>query len=324
MKMKMRFALVLAAMAMLASFGASAQTANGQGVAVGTAIVQTGDTTAQVGVTVGGTHLDVGGTAVNFAAARPAKLQGALPGIPGSYGPPGLFIDQTNSVNIASVPFVTYFDWAFNSAKPELTQYRVGTVPYSAFKVGGASGKTTMYFVGSPGYFNPANGAKAEFIESRLSSATAVIPLGYLFVSPEPGHEQNVSLPLIEFDALQFVGGTLKGYPNLALIKSPHAMGAGLGQMAKGTSMGAGIGGSHTGLTGFLGLTLGGSTGDSVTFMVSQLSVPYLVVALDPSGVLVEPDAYDKWHVAKQQAAVTASSPVSAAAAVTDSRLKKK
>ncbi len=323
--MKMCFALVLAAM--LASFGASAQTANGQGTGVGTAIVQTGDTTAstQVGVTVEGTRVDVGGTAVNFSAARPARLQGALPGIPGSYGPPGLFVTQTNSVNIASVPFVTYYDWAFNSARPELTRYQVGTVPYSAFKVGGASGKTTMYFVGSPGYFNPANGAKAEFIESRLSSATAVIPLGYLFVSPEPGHEQNVSLPLIEFDALQFVGGTLKGYPNLALIKSPHAMGAGLGQMAKGTSMGAGIGGSHTSLTGFLGLTLGGSTGDSVTFMVSQLSVPYLVVALDPNGVLVEPDAYDKWHAAKQQqAAVSASPPVAAAAVVTEGRSKRK
>lgn len=281
-------------------------------VIVGGTTVRTGDAISGAGASIDGVTLQQGMT---FQASKPARLQGAFPGILGAYGPAALFLDKTGSVNPGSVPFVLFYDRLFASAKPELMRHRVGSVPYTASKVPGASGKTEAYFVGAPGYFNPADGSAAQFIDPQTDPTQSVIPLGYLVVSPTSGNEDGVSLPVIDHDALQFAG-TLKGYPHLVLIKSAQAMGAGLGQIATGSSLGAGLGGSHTSFTGLLGFNIGGSKGDSITFMVSRLAVVYLVVAYDVNGVLLPPAAFETWvaEQQKQASVVVATAPVPAAA----------
>lgn len=283
--------------------------------------VRTGDTISGAGASIDRVTLQQG---VTFEADKPSRLQGALPGIPGAYGPPALFVDKANSANIASVPFILFHNRLFAKAKPELIRHRVGSSPYTAFDVPGASQRTKMYFIGAPGYFNQTDGSATQFIDPRTDPTKPVIPLGYLVVSPTSGNEDGVSLPVIDYDALQFAG-TLKGYPHLVLIKSAQAMGAGLGQVASGSSLGAGLGGSHSSFTGLLGVSIGGSKGDSVTFMVSRLAVVYLVVAYDENGVLLPSDAFETWVAKEQQkqsAAASAPASVSAAAAVAGTKKK--
>ncbi len=310
---------VLAQTSSVAGAGAAANVVVGgtnTNVWSGDTNLRTGDTTVRTGDAISGSGASIDGVTlqqgITFEASKPARLQGVLPGIPGAYGPAALFLGTTGSVNPNAVPFVLFHDRWF-AAKPELIRHRVGSSPYTAFDVPGASQRTKLYFVGSPSYFNPADGSAAKFIDPQTDPTQSVIPLGYLVVSPTPGNEDGVSLPVIDHDALQFAG-TLRGYPHLVLIKSAQAMGAGLGQIASGSSLGAGLGGSHTSLTGLLGLSIGGSKGDSVTFMVSRLAVVYLVVAYDERGMLLPPAAFEMWVAQEQQKQAAVSAPVSAAA----------
>lgn len=259
-----------------------------------------------------------------FDAAKPSKLQGALPGIPAAYGPTPLFVPNTNSVNVASVPFVLYYDRLFSAAYPAFMERRAGSRPFKAFGVLGESKKTTMYFIGSPSYFNSQAGA-APVSVAQLSAKESLVPLGYLVVSPVAGQETNVSLPVIVDDAMSYAE-TLRGYDKIVLIQSAQAMGAGLGQIASGSSIGGGIGGSSTSVAGFIGINAGGSKGDSATFMVSQLSVMYLVAAVVPDGqgVVVKPGDFERFIVTADKLASADATPVAPTAATAAASARKK